>query len=154
MIGALIDAAAAERISAMIAEQDAAARLSIGPALTTLLPRYRSLWDATTSSAERRRISAEIWEVDGTYCDSMTDTLSPAALVTHIEETILPLLGAYTLTLIDRPRFHGRFVTFAWAFLDGSGSIAPIVGAAGVDFVTVSADAKLARIVGFFDDNG
>lgn len=154
MIGAPIDAAAAERVSAMIAEQDAAARLAIGPALTTLLPRYRSLWDATTSSAERRRISAEIWEVNGDYRDSMTDSLSPAALVTHIEETILPLLGAYTLTLIDCPRFHGRFVTFAWAFLDRAGSFAPIAGAAGVDFVTVSADAKLARIVGFFDDNG
>ena len=120
-----------------------------GPRVADLLAQYSLLFRPSTSSSERRRIAAEIWEPDGFYCDPMTDALGPAALIAHIEGTLFAILPGYTLRRLGPSPLHGPYVAFSWEYLDPAGAPAQFEGAFGTDFVTLSPAGKLQSVVGF-----
>ena len=104
---------------------------------------YIAAWSEPDAAA-REALLASVWAEDGAYTDPTAHVTGRAALSAHIGGFLQANPGArFTL---DRPHeHHHTHVRFYWTLRFANGVTVP-----GMDYGELSAEGKLARIVGFF----
>ena len=113
-------------------------------ALETVIDTYFAAWNET-DAARRADMLATICAGGATYTDPTVHAASAAELVAHIGNVLSRLPGSRVIRTSVLDSHHGmvRF-SFRRVLADG------MVRMDGVDFVELSDDGKLKRIVGFF----
>ena len=115
-----------------------------GNALETLVDAYFAAWNEA-DPARRGDMLAAVCAHGATYTDPTVHAASAAELVAHIGNVLSRLPGSRVIRTSVLDSHHGmvRF-SFRRVLADG------MVRMDGVDFVELSDDGKLKRIVGFF----
>jgi SnoaL-like protein len=110
----------------------------------TIAQRYIDSWNET-DAAKRRLIIDELYTVDASFTDPLTDVAGPAAIdqvLAGVQEQFTGL--RFSLGPVDG---HHDIARFTW-FLGAPGTGEPLV--AGFD-VVVLADEKIKHVHGFLD---
>src|SRR5262249_46789845 len=115
------------------------------PTCEALIDRYCSAW-CEPDPARCDAILASVWEEGATYTDPTVHCAGRASLLEHIGRVQARRSGVRVLRTTPIDLHHG-LVRFGWHAVDPAGKRF----VAGVDFVELSANDKLARVVGFFD---
>jgi hypothetical protein len=106
---------------------------------------YLAMWNAT-DPAQRRELIDAVCADDVHYTDPLADVSGRDALDTLIAAVQAQFPG-FTFSLLGAVDSHHGQARFGWEL--GPAAIpAPV---AGFDVVTVDADGKLARVLGFLD---
>ena len=106
---------------------------------------YVASWNET-DPARRRAAIAEAWSAAGRYRDPLMGSDGHAGVDAMVAGVQAKFPG-FVLKRVSKVDHHNDAVRFAW-------SLGPAAGPSvveGVDFATLSADGKLASIVGFID---
>ncbi|QCI66748.1 nuclear transport factor 2 family protein [Phreatobacter stygius] len=110
-----------------------------------LADRYIAMWNETDASA-RRKLVAEIWAPDAHFADPVAagrghDQID--AVLAGVQQQFAGL----SFSLTGKPDGFGDNVRLSWQLAAGDG---PAV-VKGTDIGRVTADGRLASVVGFFD---
>ena len=106
---------------------------------------YVATWNET-DAARRQAGIARAWAAAGRYRDPLMASEGHAGIDAMLAGVQARFPG-FVLRRTSKVDAHNDWVRFAWSLGPASG---PSV-AEGVDFATLSADGKLASIVGFID---
>ena len=111
-----------------------------------LIDAYCEAWceeQASTRTAQLERVLTET----ARYTDPRADTVGAEALSAHIGTVLSARPGSRVIraTAVDE---HHRFARFGFRVVGADGR--PLLH--GVDIAEITADGRLARIVGFFGD--
>lgn len=109
-----------------------------------LIDTYCRAW-SDPDPGERQRLLGLVWAEGATYTDPRADRLDAPALLAHIARIQAQRPGAVVerTSRIDEHHGAGRF---HWHVRLHDGSTLP----QGIDFFELSADGRIARVVGFF----
>jgi hypothetical protein len=105
---------------------------------------YCDAW-GESDPGRRRALLATVWADDGTYTDPTVHLVGVDALVAHITTVLAKRPGAVIerTTAVDG---HHAVARFGWRVVLADGRKLP----EGIDFVELTDDGKISRIVGFF----
>jgi hypothetical protein len=112
--------------------------------VTEIVSAYGAAWGEPDEAA-RRKLLETAWADDGVYCDPTGKAEGREALVAHIGG-MRSAFPDHRLDILSGVDEHNGYLRFTWALVGPEQSVV----LEGVDFGTVGADGRLARIVGFF----
>jgi SnoaL-like domain len=113
--------------------------------MNDLIDRYLACWNETDSTA-RRDLIAKTWADDASYIDPLVNAQGHDAIDAAIAATQGQFPGL--VFALARPvDAHHDVARFSWGL--GRDGDEPLV--IGSDVASVSADGRLARVVGFLD---
>ena len=95
--------------------------------------------------AKRRQMLNRVWADEGSYTDPATDVAGREALVNRITSHLQKYPGSKIVPSSHADVHHGM-LRFAWKFVAADGK----VQTEGVDFVELTPDGRLKKVVGFF----
>jgi hypothetical protein len=113
--------------------------------MNDLIDRYLACWNETDSTA-RRDLITKTWADDASYIDPLVDAQGPDAIDAAIAATQGQFPG-HVFALAGPVDAHHDVARFSWGL--GRDGDEPLV--IGSDVASVSADGRLARVVGFLD---
>jgi len=108
-----------------------------------LIQKYVAAWNERDADARRALLDA-VWSTGATYTDPVFHAENQAELDAVIGRFLADNPGA-SFTLHDPVDCHHHHVRFYWTLNLASGATLP-----GMDYGEITADGKLAKIVGFF----
>jgi hypothetical protein len=112
--------------------------------LARLIDTYCQVW--SEPDAERRaQLLAQVWSDGATYTDPTIHAASGQELLAHIANVVTRRPGAKIVRTSAIDEHHG-LARFAWQLVEADGTRRP----EGIDFVELSADGRIRRIIGFF----
>ena len=114
--------------------------------LVTVLDRYAQAW-CTADADARAALLETCWSEHGVYEDPVTQAKGRKALSDYIGASHRRFPGMKIELTSGIDHHHDSF-RFNWHLQLQDGTI----GIKGVDFGTIAADGRLARITGFFGD--
>ncbi len=114
------------------------------PALERLIDAYCAAW-SEANVAKRTRLLADVWAEGATYTDPRAHVTGTDELAAHIGRVLASRPGARVIRTSAVDTHHG-LARFAWRVVEADGTMLP----EGIDFAEMSAEGRLARIVGFF----
>ncbi|MEY3787606.1 MAG: hypothetical protein RLZ75_1813 [Pseudomonadota bacterium] len=112
--------------------------------MTALIDTYCEVWNESDLLIRAERL-AEVWALDATYTDPMVHAISSSELLRHIDnmrEILPPDVKIIRTSCIDE---HHKLIRFSWQIVQSEGA----VFSDGVDFVEISNEGKIQRIIGF-----
>jgi hypothetical protein len=113
--------------------------------MNDLIDRYLACWNETDSTA-RRDLITKTWADDASYIDPLVDAQGHDAIDAAIAATQGQFPG-HVFALAGPVDAHHDVARFSWGL--GRDGDEPLV--IGSDVASVSADGRLARVVGFLD---
>ena len=113
-------------------------------ALEALIASYCAAWNEH-DPAQRERLLHGVWEQDATYTDPTAHVVGSVALGEHIGR-VQNLYPGARIVATSAPDAHHLVVRFAWKMVRSDGASLPEC----VDFLELSGDGKIRRVVGFF----
>jgi hypothetical protein len=113
--------------------------------MNDLIDRYLACWNETDSNT-RRNLITKTWADDANYIDPLVDARGHDAINAAIAATQGQFPG-HVFTLAGPVDVHHDVARFSWGL--GRDGDEPLV--IGSDVASVSADGRLARVVGFLD---
>jgi hypothetical protein len=113
--------------------------------MNVLIDRYLACWNETDSTA-RRDLITKTWADDASYIDPLVDARGHDAIDAAIAATQGQFPG-HVFALAGPVDAHHDVARFSWGL--GRDGDEPLV--IGSDVASVSADGRLARVVGFLD---
>jgi hypothetical protein len=113
--------------------------------MNDLIDRYLACWNETDSTA-RRDLITKTWADDASYIDPLVDVQGHDAIDAAIAATQGQFPG-HVFALAGPVDAHHDVARFSWGL--GRDGDEPLV--IGSDVASVSADGRLARVVGFLD---
>jgi hypothetical protein len=113
--------------------------------MNDLIDRYLACWNETDSTA-RRDLITKTWADDASYIDPLVDAQGHDAIDAAIAATQGQFPG-HVFALAGPVDAHHDVTRFSWGL--GRDGDEPLV--IGSDVASVSADGRLARVVGFLD---
>jgi hypothetical protein len=113
--------------------------------MNDLIDRYLACWNETDSTA-RRDLITKTWADDASYIDPLVDAQGPDAIDAAIAATQGQFPG-HVFALAGPVDADHDVARFSWGL--GRDGDEPLV--IGSDVASVSADGRLARVVGFLD---
>jgi hypothetical protein len=113
--------------------------------MNDLIDRYFACWNETDSTA-RRDLITKTWADDASYIDPLVDAQGHDAIDAAIAATQGQFPG-HVFALAGPVDAHHDVARFSWGL--GRDGDEPLV--IGSDVASVSADGRLARVVGFLD---
>lgn len=117
---------------------------TVSSSLTTLVDAYCNVWCETDPDKRRKQLTS-IFATNGTYLDQTIHITGCDALLTHISK-IHTLYPGSKIVRTSNIQEHHNCVRFAWRLIQADGTKLP----EGIDFVDITNDAKIQRVVGFF----
>jgi hypothetical protein len=112
--------------------------------LTELVDTYCRVW-SEPDALLREQLLAGVWSSGATYTDPTVHAASAGELLAHIAKVVARRPGARVVRTSAVDEHHG-WARFAWRVIESDGTLLP----EGIDFVELSRDGKIQRIVGFF----
>lgn len=112
--------------------------------ITDLIDLYCRAWNEP-NAVHRRAILEAVFSEAATYTDPTVDALEIEALVWHIGTMLVRRPGAKIIRASSVNEHHG-FAQFAFQVLQADG----VLLREGIDFVDLTFEGKIRRIVGFF----
>jgi hypothetical protein len=113
-------------------------------AVRELVEQYFAMWNET-DAARRAALIASVWSAEPYYVDPMFEARGAAALDGLVNGVHTQYPG-HRFRLVGEPEAHHERARWDWALVSPAG--API--RRGVDFATLSGEARLREVVGFF----
>jgi hypothetical protein len=113
--------------------------------MNDLIDRYLACWNETDSTA-RHDLITKTWADDASYIDPLVDAQGHDAIDAAIAATQGQFPG-HVFALAGPVDAHHDVARFSWGL--GRDGDEPLV--IGSDVASVSADGRLARVVGFLD---
>jgi SnoaL-like domain len=113
--------------------------------MNDLIDRYLACWNET-DSAVRRDLITKTWAADASYIDPLVNAQGHDAIDAAIAATQSQFPGL-VFALAGPVGTHHDVARFSWG-LGGDGDEPLVIGS---DVASVSADGRLARVVGFLD---
>lgn len=107
---------------------------------------YVAAWNEPDAAA-RLKILVGCWADEAAYLDPNVELKGRAALVQHISKVQAGRPGA-RIEMMSGIDVHHNVVRFLWRLVRADGS----AGDVSIDFGEISADGRLAKIVGFFGE--
>jgi hypothetical protein len=95
--------------------------------------------------AKRRQLLERVWADDATYTDPVSHVAGHEALVERISAHLEKYRGSKIVPSSHADVHHGR-LRFTWQFVLADGKIQ----IEGIDYGELTADGRIAKIVGFF----
>ena len=112
--------------------------------LAQLIDTYCQVW--SEPDAERRaQLLAQVWSDGATYTDPTVHAAGGQELLAHIANVVARRPGARIVRTSAVDAHHG-LARFSWQRVVADGTRRP----EGIDFVELSADGRIRRIIGFF----
>lgn len=118
--------------------------MAAGVDVERLVTDYCRAWFDPAPS-ERRRLLESVFEPDGRYVDPGVEIAGREALLTHIDAVLAarPGFALERLSAVDR---HHDMLRFSWRRVGAGGFAGPEC----IDVCRLSAEGRLALVVGFF----
>jgi hypothetical protein len=113
--------------------------------MNDLIDRYLACWNETDATA-RRDLITKTWADDATYIDPLVDARGHDAIDAAIAAT-QGQFPDHVFALAGPVDAHHDVARFSWGL--GRDGDEPLV--IGSDVASISADGRLARVVGFLD---
>lgn len=113
--------------------------------MTALIDTYCEVWNESDLLIRAERL-AEVWTLDATYTDPMVHAVNSGELLIHIDNMRASLPSDAKIIRTSCIDEHHTLIRFAWQIVQSEGA----VFSEGVDFVEISNEGKIQRIVGFF----
>lgn len=112
--------------------------------LAQLIDTYCQVW-SEPDAQRRAQLLAEVWSDGATYTDPTVHARGGEELLAHIANVVARRPGARIVRTSAVDEHHG-LARFAWQLVEADGTRRP----EGIDFVELSADGRIRRIIGFF----
>jgi uncharacterized protein (TIGR02246 family) len=109
-----------------------------------LVDTYAQAWSDPDPGVRREHL-ATVWADGASYTDPTVHVVGRDALAAHIDGVLAQLPGAQ-IERTSRVDGYGDVARFAWRLVQADGTALP----EGLDFVELTEDGRIARIVGFF----
>ncbi|KAA8883754.1 nuclear transport factor 2 family protein [Nocardia colli] len=113
-------------------------------ALDALIDTYCAGW-SDPDPLRRRKFLGEALADGATYTDPTVHTIGVEELASHIDGVFAQQPGMRVLRVSNVDAHHG-VARFGWRLVQADGTALPD----GVDFVEISAEGRIRKIVGFF----
>jgi hypothetical protein len=135
-------------VLASVAVADHSKATTAAPSLSpeAAVAAYCSAWN-TVDRAERDRLLAQVWTVDGVYSDP-TPTLVKGRAALSNEIAALQHRHPGAKFRCSAPQTHHGVMRTTWVYLNPDGSEIEH----GMDVSDLAADGRIRRVVGFFGD--
>ncbi|MEV6561651.1 nuclear transport factor 2 family protein [Nocardia sp. NPDC051756] len=117
---------------------------AVDGALDALIDTYCAGW-SDPDPLRRRKFLGEVLAEDATYTDPTVHTVGIDELAAHIDSVFVQQPGMRILR-VSNVDAHHEMARFGWRLVQADGTALPD----GVDFVEISAEGRIRRIVGFF----
>lgn len=117
-----------------------------GSDLVRAVRAYVAAWN-TPDDAARRRLLEEAFAEDGCYLDPVATVVGREALVVHARRFAQRRPGAI-IALTSGIAEHSGSACFTWRVIGPDGAALR----EGIDFVSVDAEGRLCRVIGFFGE--
>jgi hypothetical protein len=117
---------------------------SVSTSLVELVDAYCNVWCEADPEQRQQQLSS-VWSSGATYTDPTVHAASSAELLAHIEKVLARRPGARVVRTSEIDEHHGC-LRFAWRVIQADRTALP----EGIDFMEVTSDGKIKRIVGFF----
>ncbi|HEU4646928.1 MAG TPA: nuclear transport factor 2 family protein [Burkholderiales bacterium] len=112
--------------------------------LAQLIDTYCQAW-SEPDAQRRAQLLAQVWSEGATYTDPTVHAAGSGELLAHIAQVVARRPGARIVRTSAVDEHHG-LARFTWRLVEADGT--PRLE--GIDFVELSSDVRIRRIVGFF----
>ena len=112
--------------------------------LAQLIDTYCQVW-SEPDAQRRAQLLAQVWSDGATYTDPTVHAAGSQELLAHIASVLARRPGARIVRTSAVDEHHG-LARFSWQRVEADGTRRP----EGIDFVELSADGRIRRIIGFF----
>jgi len=112
--------------------------------LAQLIDTYCQAW-SEPDAQRRAQLLAQVWSDGATYTDPTVHAAGSGELLAHIAKVVARRPGARIVRTSAIDEHHG-LARFSWRLVEADGTLCP----EGIDFVELSADGRIRRIIGFF----
>jgi hypothetical protein len=112
--------------------------------LAQLIDTYCQAW-SEPDAQRRAQLLAQVWSEGATYTDPTVHAAGSGELLAHIAQVVARRPGARIVRTSAVDEHHG-LARFSWRLIEADGTLRP----EGIDFVELSADGRIGRIIGFF----
>ena len=113
-------------------------------ALDQLIADYCAAW-SDADAARRRQSLAKVWAPGGTYTDPQVHIEGQDNLLEYISVFRQRFPGV-NIVVTSHADYHHGMLRFSWRMVEGNGQ----TRVDGMDFVELTADGRIRRVVGFF----
>ena len=112
--------------------------------MAQVIATYCAAWNELDPQ-RREQSLRRFWPDASTYTDPTVQATGPRELLDHIARVLQQFPGSNVVMTSALDAHHG-LVRFAWKRVLGDGTSRP----EGIDFVELSPDGRLQRVIGFF----